>query len=880
MILVFCSIFYNIPQTKALTVTSISSTSGPSVGGQNVQITTSGLAQYKPVDGLIFSNPQGSGVTPNQYIDTGVTQNMDPTIELKFKLADGSICNSTGDGNGTPGMRIFGSWKGWDTNSIYLARLSGTNLDRTDNRCAFSIRRGQTVGETGASQILPMGNNTFDTDVHTWLLKGTTDTPTGKWDTIDLNAPNAALPNANPVSMYLGTTHHADSGVSGVGLDGTVYSLKIWYDGELIRDFVPVCDIDHVVCGMYEKVLQEFVGNIGSGTLTGGAFLPDDVQVSFDGVAATNTSVSGNVVQATTPAHRNGEVDVAVSVNGQKATLTNGYTYRPTITDVNLDYGPTTGGTGFGAAWQPNGTITITGNEFIGPNKIRNYINKNKITGWTNPAFTGFTSSDAYGGTISSPNGLYPTGSHEAWHAFDKQSYSGSNNWVPSTSNPITATYTLPASKYVNLSSIDLVNGDTDPIKYARFYAGANISAPPITNGYTITDSTAHKTYNIYPTSDNADLWTNQITIEVGQDTFGSFNYAVIDEIYYKGSVINLNGQGMSSFPTSFHLDTYFVEPKASAVSIGGTPCVSFTVVSGSEITCQPAAHVKGLYDVSITVDGYSSTTPTGLADSDDYEYIEPIEITSIVSDVGSEDGGEDITITGKGFLAPNKPGMHAPTITFDPSGTPADCDLKSATDTQIVCTTSAHSPELVDVKVDNGLQNATASDGFLYYETYLGLASSLNGGVVSFSVLPSDPSDDSNFDIITVRTNLPTGYRLKMKTANNTLTCIGLSVCSSQWFNSISATGSLSDDSWGHQLNYLADPTEASQTNPTKPSTTAWQPIPVADTTIYNKSSINLGTTDVGGDKFRLWYGAKASWLLPASTYERTVTITAVANI
>jgi hypothetical protein len=320
-------------------------------------------------------------------------------------------------------------------------------------------------------------------------------------------------------------------------------------------------------------------------------------------------------------------------------------------------------------------------------------------------------------------------------------------------------------------------------------------------------------------------------------------------------------------------------------------------VVSNTQITCQPAAHANGIYDVAVTVNGVVSLGWPQLVNND-YDYIDPMTITGISPFTGGEDGGDTVTITGAGFLSTHVAGASTPpTITFDPGGTPADCDLISYTDTEIVCTTSAHAHGLVAVKVDNGLQNYTmaanqAADGgpvmngdksqsvggFLYYELYVGL--DLSQGSVSFSVLPSDANGNSNFDIVTARTNLSTGYQLGMKTDANTLVCSGLDVCSSHWYSSIAASGSLSDDSWGRQLDYLANPADASQTDPAKPPPTAWQPIPISDTVMFNKSGLDIGVTDVGGDKFRLWYGAKASWFMPVTTYKRQVTITAIANI
>lgn len=50
--------------------------------------------------------------------------------------------------------------------------------------------------------------------------------------------------------------------------------------------------------------------------------------VSFGGVAARVTNVNGTTITVIAPDHASGVVDVVVTVNGQSATLTRGYTYR------------------------------------------------------------------------------------------------------------------------------------------------------------------------------------------------------------------------------------------------------------------------------------------------------------------------------------------------------------------------------------------------------------------------------------------------------------------------------------------------------------------------------------------------------------------------
>jgi hypothetical protein len=873
--------------TYRLPAISISPDNGPSTGGQVVQINEAGEL-YERVDGLIFTNPQGTGVTPNQYIDTGIDQVGNVKIEMQFKVADGNTCTSTGDGTGTPNMRIFGSWYTWDANTLYLSRLSGTGSDTANNRCAFAIRRGAALtSETGTGTALPMsGPNTADTDVHTLVLNGSTTSP-GTWDSTTLTVPSTALPSAQPLSMYLGTVHGTSGAASGNGLDGTVYYLKIWKDDELVRDMIPVCNSDRTICGMQDKVTTTFYGNVGNGAFSGGSTLPNEVQsVAFGGVAATGVSdLPGNAVQATTPPHIVNLVDVVAVINGQKATLANSYTFRPTIISLTPDLGPTAGGTGFMTAYNSSGRIIVNGDGFYKYNigATPEYLAANTINNFVNPKFTSYTSSDPFGGVITYSHAS-DGGTHQAWRVFDKvNDNSTSANWqdiYTSSDMPHTMTWTLPAGKYINISTVATINGYTYHNKEFEVVAGG--AAGPevsLTGKYNLTAS-ARAENTVSTNAAAQSLWTNVVTLKVYSSDNSS--HTGMQEVTLSGKAVDLTGAGLTSYPAYF--TTAELVTPASAVSIGGTSCASFTVVSNTQLTCQPAAHSAGIFDMSVTTGGIASTVRAPEAShsaDDDYDYIGPLEITGVSPEVGSEDGGTEVTISGTGFLTSHRAGAAAqPTVTFDPDGTSADCALVSFTDTEIICTTAAHGPGLVDVKVDNGLQYDTLDDGFLYYELYIGLASSQGSGKVSFSVLPSDTNGNSNFDIVTAKTNLPTGYLLSMKTAANTLICSGLDVCTSHWYSSVPTTGSLGNDSWGHQLNYLANPSDASQPDPAKPPPNTWRPIPVNETTIYTKSSLDPGVTDVGGDKFRLWYGAKASWMMPVTTYRRTVTITAIANI
>lgn len=111
-------------------------------------------------------------------------------------------------------------------------------------------------------------------------------------------------------------------------------------------------------------------GDVAGGTvvrLTGTGFNAGST-VSFGGGAATQvTLVSGTELDAVTPAHMPGAVDVVVTTDGASATLAGAFTYTrsaPTVTAVAPVSGPTTGGTLLtltGTGFAPGATITVGG---------------------------------------------------------------------------------------------------------------------------------------------------------------------------------------------------------------------------------------------------------------------------------------------------------------------------------------------------------------------------------------------------------------------------------------------------------------------------------------------------------------------------------------
>ncbi len=131
----------------------------------------------------------------------------------------------------------------------------------------------------------------------------------------------------------------------------------------------------------------------------------------------------------------------------------------------------------------------------------------------------------------------------------------------------------------------------------------------------------------------------------------------------------------------------------------GGT-AVAATNVSvgplGNQITATTPAHAAGAVDVTVGDAGGISVLTNG------YTYIvAPIDVTSVVPDVGPTAGGTSVTITGQGFT-----GVSCPSgVTF---GGVAATACTVTNDTTIHATSPAHAAGTVDVIVTNPSLNET----------------------------------------------------------------------------------------------------------------------------------------------------------------------------
>jgi hypothetical protein len=842
---------------QAANIVNISPNNGPSTGNTTVQI-TSDSEFYDLVDGLDF--------TSSQYINTGIAQTGDTKVELDFQLAATTNAN----------VAIFGAYNSaWNASAFALGKLASDDAGGATIQNKFAARYGSGTGSSSPNNNISVYIATQDANRHTWVQ----DSRTTYWD-----GGSALLPDsntgytapANAYSMYLGGANWGGAAVA--NFSGRVYSLKIWKAGVLVRDMKPACNRDRTSCGMIDYVSGQFFGNAAGDTvMTGGSQLPDDVAIAtFDGIPATNVSkISTYVIQATTPAHAVGPVDVTATVNGQKIAVVNGYTYRPTIISVSPNLGPTLGGTGFGASYNPSGKITVNGDGFkktrIGIDQA--YVDSHAIQSWTNPAFSSYTNTtDAFGGTITyAQNPVSST--YPAWKIFDKTTSGAvSGNWgitLSSASFPYTATWTLPTGKYVNIESVQTVNGYSYRIRgfelLAGGAAGPNIS---ITGQYDLTNSNRATDEKSAITS----IWTNVITFKITSNWTGT--YTGLQEVIPYGRAIDLSGAGLSAYPTYFTDDD--LDEYVSQVTIDGQNCTNLSVASNTQLQCTPQAHASGTFDTVATMDGITSTVRSPESShqtDDDYTYQFPPTISAVIPDHGPVNGGYTVEINGSGFNS------ELPTVTI---GGNACTNVTVLNDSQLTCTVPAGTTGAVNVVVANTSGSATKTGGFVYTELFINLASSTGATidhdnnpatpaipVVSINGTPSGGINYDHFKLSAV-TNNPGGYNLTLTSSSTDLTC---STNPAYKYTSLIADGTLAKGNWG--WNWSAG------TGVNQPS--SWRPIPNPDlefASLTEASGPSHDGSHANPDNYILYYGANTDWITtPPCIYKQDLLVTAVIN-
>ena len=85
------------------------------------------------------------------------------------------------------------------------------------------------------------------------------------------------------------------SGKSPVKNSSKIYSAKLYDNGTLVRDFIPVRRHSDGAIGMYDKVTDTFFGNAGTGTFIAGNDIGQCIDVGAGYYAPASTVNFGSV---------------------------------------------------------------------------------------------------------------------------------------------------------------------------------------------------------------------------------------------------------------------------------------------------------------------------------------------------------------------------------------------------------------------------------------------------------------------------------------------------------------------------------------------------------------------------------------------------------
>jgi RHS repeat-associated protein len=408
-------------------------------------------------------------------------------------------------------------------------------------------------------------------------------------------------------------------------------------------------------------------------TITGTGFT-GATAVSFGTVpAASYTVVSDTQILATSPAQSAGTVDVTVTTPGgpSAASPADQFSYAsvPAVTSISAAAGPVSGGT----------SVTITG------------------TGFTSVSAVSFGSVPAASYTVVSGTQIMATSPAQSAGTFDVTV--ATPGGVSATSAADQFTYApLPTVTAISPAAGATSDGSTVTITGSGFSGASAVSfGSAAAASYTVVSGT-----QITATTPAQSAGTVDITVTTpggvsATSAADQFTYALLPTVTAispaagatsGGSMVTITGTGFSG---------------ASVVSFGSVPAVSYTVVSGTQITATTPAQSAGMVDITVTTPGGQSAT----SPADQFTYSPAPAITSVTPPSGPLNGGTSVTITGSGFSG-------ASVVSF---GSVPAASYSVVSGTQITATTPAQSAGMVDITVTTpGGQSATSpADQFTY---------------------------------------------------------------------------------------------------------------------------------------------------------------------
>ena len=411
-------------------------------------------------------------------------------------------------------------------------------------------------------------------------------------------------------------------------------------------------------------------GPNGGGTavvITGTGF-QSGATVAIGGVNASAVSViSGGQIQATTPTHASGVVDVAVKNprGGGSATLTRGYAYTGlSVTSVSPSSGTASGGT----------TVTITGSSFQSGAGVRfGGVSAQSVVFLSSTQLQAVTPAHATGAVdvqvtnLDGSNGTL-TGGYTYTAALAIQGVSPASGPVSGFTSVTIAGTGFEGGASVRFGSL---LASSVSVNSATQIVAVTPASPAATVGVQVTNPGGASV-----SQSNGFTFTSALSASTISPAFGPASTA---------SSVQIGGANFVAGTT---------------VTFGATPSPSVTVIGSTLLQAVAPVQLAGTVSVLVTTpDGQNSTLNNA------FTYM-PLAVTSFTPTSGPNTGGTVVTVFGTNFL-------QGATVRF--GGAPAPSSAVSGT-TDIETTTPANVGGTVSVQVMNpGGEVATAPTTFSF---------------------------------------------------------------------------------------------------------------------------------------------------------------------
>ncbi|MEW6717995.1 MAG: IPT/TIG domain-containing protein [Chloroflexota bacterium] len=640
---------FNPPGGGTPNITNVTPNNGPDSGGTTVTVTGTSLDTVTSL--TIGQDNIGSG----SFISQNATTIVFTTPGDPAGLVDITVINPTGSATAA---NIF----------EYLPCLPPTITNVTPN--AGLLAGGTAVTITGTHFNEP------GCAITTVYFDNPSDVPgpaAAAFTIISNTQINATSPSGAAAGYADGGD--ADVGVIGLGGEFRGADLFTYVPPPTITNFTPNIGPDTggqvvTITGTYFKPLTGWVAD--RFTTNWVHFGPTN--------AAGYTVDSPTQITATTPAYPSpfgcGLVDISLHTDPEGGMATLGkylFVPPPTITNVSLDVGPTTGGS----------PVVITGTNFMG--------GPCDGLSWTSQVT--FDGTPAVCTVNSATQISCTTPPHVAGQVDINVTTPGGQ-----ATRPDGFTYVQPAYLGVDPNYGPTTGGTAVILTGVGFTGATGVTfGGTACTGLVVVSDTEIRCN----TPAHAAGLVEIVVIKPGDDLHFPNSFT-----YVPPAVVGVNPNAGPTYGGTSVIITGLNFGLATNVLFDGTAATSFTIDSPTQITAITPPHAAGTVDVNIT-----GGNPATIADS--FTFIPPAVFADIYPNFGPIIGGTPVVITGANLGS-------ATAVTFD--GVPA-ASIALISPNQIRVYTPAHPADLVDITITTPGGLLVYPDSFTFYGSDLPLA-------------------------------------------------------------------------------------------------------------------------------------------------------------